>query len=421
MNRQFSIRKEGEYYHLTFHNYQGPAEGKRIAEWLELEAVDPPPEEAHEQAPGLNQYFLWQPMTFHPDLQALVSEEKLPKVVQLVKRMRATVVEGKELLPGLQSAPNPLRGGTGAATATVEHHSLTEEMEQLHERVWHKGPRAVAQALIIRAVPTLILVLFAILMYRHMGDHYSEMSLEDALRQANEPIATQSALGKFWNPDYSHYVRVPITSANFAGGSRVICEEGDVLHFEGVADIRAILKRASDYTGLPRVDALAHEGALEIHKLTAGGSALLSSGLLTRESRLPRSTAKPKRVSPGMTDGFQNYEMLDPEDEIGINALRGARISLEGVVKQEDTGLVLRFKNGAGVVLHPRQEGTPCDHLLRLFVDDPNTIQVDGVLSRVYLLVDREDPLHSRKSTRLIGDFAVYSASAQRYHAVDQR
>jgi hypothetical protein len=122
-----------------------------------------------------------------------------------------------------------------------------------------------------------------------------------------------------------------------------------------------------------------------------------------------------------MTDGFQNYEMLDPEDEIGINALRGARISLEGVVKQEDTGLVLRFKNGAGVVLHPRQEGTPCDHLLRLFVDDPNTIQVDGVLSRVYLLVDREDPLHSRKSTRLIGDFAVYSASAQRYHAVDQR
>ncbi|HKI83960.1 MAG TPA: hypothetical protein VKA63_06460 [Candidatus Krumholzibacteria bacterium] len=421
MNRQFSIRKEGEHYHLTFHNYQGPAEGKRIADWLGLEATDPPSEEAHEQAPGLNQYFLWQPMSFHPDLQALVEKEKLPKVAQLVKRMRATIMEGKELLPDLSSMPGTPAAKVGAAAPVPEHHSLTEEMEQLHERVWHRGPKAVVQALVIRAVPTLILVLAAILMYRHMGDHYTEMSLEDALRQANEPIVSQSALGKFWNPDYSHHIRVPITSANFTGGSRVICEEGDVLHFEGVADIRAILKRAADYTGLPRVDALAHEGVLEIHRLTAGGNALLSSGVLTRESRLPRSAEKPKRVSPGITDGFQNYEMLDPEDEIGLNALSGVRISLEGLVKKEDAGMTLRFKNGAGVVLHPRQEGTACDHLLHLFVDDPNTIQVDGVLSRVYLLVDREDPLHSRRSTRLVGDFAVYSASAQRYHAVDQR
>jgi hypothetical protein len=126
-------------------------------------------------------------------------------------------------------------------------------------------------------------------------------------------------------------------------------------------------------------------------------------------------------VSPGLAGGFQIYDQLDPTDEVGINALSGTKIKLEGVIKQEDAGLVLRFKNGAGVVLHPRQEGSPCDHLLRLFVDDPSTIEVDGVLSRVYLLVDREDPLRSRRDTRLVGDFAVYSASAQKYYAVDQR
>jgi hypothetical protein len=360
-------------------------------------------------------------MSFHPDLQALVGAEKLPKVTQLVQRLRLTILEGGELLPEIPGAPGKFGKRTTVAADAEIHHSLTEEMEHLHERAWHKGTKAMMQALIIRAVPTLILVLVAILLYHHLGDHYTEMSLEDALHRANEPIVSQSVLGKIWSPDYSHHVRVPITSANFAGGSRVICGDGDVLHFEGVADIRAILKRASDYTGLPRVDGLAHNGGVEIEKLTAGGNALLSSGVLTRETRLPRSAVKPKRVSPGLAGGFQIYDQLDPTDEVGINALSGTKIKLEGVIKQEDAGLVLRFKNGAGVVLHPRQEGSPCDHLLRLFVDDPSTIEVDGVLSRVYLLVDREDPLRSRRDTRLVGDFAVYSASAQKYYAVDQR
>ncbi len=421
MDRKLAIRRHDEHFHLIFHDFQGPYEGKQIGNYLGLEQVDPPSEEEHEQPPQLGKYFLWQAMSFHPDLHALVAEDRMPRVADLVQRMHIDVIEGKELLPEAAGSSSAWNDAATKAQELPEHLSMTEEMERLHERAWHRGPKAMISAFLIRAVPTAIIILLGIILYRHLGNHYTEMEMREALRQAAHSRTEQGALAKFWNPDYSHMVHVPLRSANFAGGERVICQTGDVLRFEGAHDIRAVLKKASEYSGLPQIYGEARDGVLHVHRLSAGGTILLKNVTIRREETLPKSLRKPKRVSPGKTDGFQEYDELDPEDQLGLDPLVGKRISLEGVVRQEGADRVLRFENNAGVVVVTQKPNTPCDRLLKLFVGDPSTLQVDGILRKIHPLVDREDPAHSRQNTKLVGEFLVYSVSAQHYHAVDRR
>ncbi len=421
MDRQLRIRRHNGHYHLIFHNFQGPHEGKQIGGYLGLELVDPPSEAQHEQPPGLGQYFLWQAMSFHPDLHALVAEDRMPRVADLVQRMHIHVIEGEELLPQADGNTTAWEEAGKRAQPVHEHISMTEEMEKLHERAWHRGPKAMVSAFLIRAVPVAVIILIGIILYRHLGNHYHTVEIREALRQAAQPRTEQSALEKFWKPDYSHMVHMQLRSANFAGGQRVICQNGDVLQFEGAHDIRAVLKKASEYSGLPQIYGEARDKAIYVQKLTAGNAILLKNVVLRRVESLPKCAPKPKRVSPGNTDGFQEFDELDPDDQLGLDAVAGKRISLEGTVRQEEQGRVLRFENGAGVVLVTTKKNTPCDRLLKLFIGDPSTLQVDGILQKVYPLVDRKDPAHSRKKTRLIGEFLVYSASAQHYHAVDRR
>ena len=201
----------------------------------------------------------------------------------------------------------------------------------------------------------------------------------------------------------------------------MICQDGDVLRFQGAHDIRAVLKRASEYPGLPQIYGETKEGAVYMDRLSAGKTVLLKNVVIRREASLPKCAPKPKRVSPGITGGFQKFDELDPQDQLGLNALAGKPISLEGVVKKEEQGRVLRFDNGAGVVLLPQKKNSPCDRLLALFVDDPSTLRVDGVLKKVYPLVDSKDPGHSRQKTRLVGELSIHSVSAQHYHVVDRR
>ncbi len=256
---------------------------------------------------------------------------------------------------------------------------------------------------------------------RHLGDPYTEMSMKDAWRQAKIPATQQSVIEKIWNPDKSHLIRVKLNSANYAGGSRVICASGDVLHFEGVPDIRSVLKRASAYTGLPEIRAVASDGKLQIRRMTAGKEILLSKGTLSRETVLPRTAPKPRRVEVGSDEGFWDYDDFDLDDKWALEEADGKRVSLEGVIIAQDSQRMLRFDNGAGVRLLMDRGSTPGDKLLALFEGDPGTIQVDGILSTVYPLENAEDPSRSRQATQLVGELTVFSVSAQNYHAVDRR
>lgn len=418
MDRQLTIRREGERYHLIFHNFQGPFEGRQIADFLELQEVDPPSEEDHEKAPGLNQFFLWDAMGFHPDLHSQVDEDKLPHVAELVKRMHLHVMEGEEYLP---EAAAPNAGLKGSQTDLPEHHSITEELEKLHESVWHKGPKEIAKAFVIRLVPLAIIIFLGMIVMRHIGDPYTEMSMKDAWHVAKTPVPEQGAFDMLWNPDKSHMVRVKLSSANYAGGNRVICADGDVLRFEGVHDIRGVLKQASGYSGLPEIDAEAQQGRLQIRKMTAGNTILLSQGTIVRDEILPRTAPKPSRAAVGSENGFWDYDAFDLDDKWSLEEAANRRVSLEGIVVKQDTVRVLRFGNGAGVKLNLDKEGTPSDKLLALFEGDPGTIQVDGILTTVYPLENDQDPARSRQASKLVGELTVYSVSAQNYHAVDRR
>jgi hypothetical protein len=215
-------------------------------------------------------------------------------------------------------------------------------------------------------------------------------------------------------------VKFKLSSANYAGGTRVICADGDVLRFNGVADIRGVLKRASEFTGLPEIHAVAENGQLQIRKMKAGNVILLSQGSIVREAVLPRTAKKPKRASVGSKNGYWDYDKFDLDDKWSLEEAEGKPISLEGVIITRDTDRILRFSNGAGVRLLMIREGTPSDKLLALFEGDPGTIQVDGILSTVYPLENAEDPAQSRQASKLVGELTVYSVSAQNYHAVDR-
>jgi hypothetical protein len=424
MDRQLTVRKEGEAYHLIFHNYQGPAEGHQIGEVLELEEVEAPPGEHPETVPGVNKFFLWQPMSFHPDLHALVEPDRLERVADLVHRLYIKVVEGAEYLPDVPAAQAPSPGVQAAATPSptpAEHISFTEEMEKRHESVWKRGPAAVTKALILRLVPLILLVLVAIIIHNHTGDHYRSVEMDEAFRQAGRTPVEQGFWGRLWKPDFSHQVRFPLRSAEFAEGSLVVTRDGEVLHFEGVDDVRGLLKRASRYSGLPELECVAEGGEVRIQRFKAGGDILLQHGSLVLLDRLPRSQDKPVRVPPGNENGFQEYSQIGLEDDSALLSAGSRRVSFEGVVEEGDSGLVLRFANGAGVRLETRGAQTPVDRLLDLFAGRPHTIVVDGVLSTVYPPVSRLDPAHSREGSGLIGELSAYSASAQKYHAVDRR
>lgn len=417
MERQLTLRREGENYHLVFHNFQGPFEGRQIGSFLELKEVEPPSEEEHEKAPELDQFFLWDAMSFHPDLHAMVAESKLPRLAELVKRLAIAVLEGEELLP---EAEGQVEATASGEEVLPEHHSITEEMEKLHESVWHKGKKEIFNAFLMRFVPIAILVFLAVIALRHLGDPYHEVSMQEAWHQAKSAPAEQGLLARIWNPDKSHMVRVKLNSANYAGGSRVICQDGDVLQFEGVPDIRGVLKRASNYSGLPEIDAVAQEGKLRIRKMRAGKDVLLTNTTLSRETVLPRCAPKPRRVAVGSPEGFWDYDSFDLDDKWSLEEADARRVSLEGAVVKQDTGRVLRFGNGAGVRLQLDKDGSPADKLLALFEGDPGTIQVDGVLTTVYPLENAEDPARSRTVSKLVGELTVYSASAQNFHAVDR-
>ena len=95
MHRELTIERRGELYHLRFHNYMGPWEGHQIEKLLDLEEVPAPPDgTSYEEVLDANQAYLWHAMDFDPDLHALVTEDRLPRVAQIVRDRQVEVLEG---------------------------------------------------------------------------------------------------------------------------------------------------------------------------------------------------------------------------------------------------------------------------------------------------------------------------------------
>ena len=92
---------------MVFRDFLGHYDGDAIGRRLGLDEVPSP-----EHGPPLNglargQFYLWQPMSRHPELHALMTRDGLQEVAKIVRDYHFDVTRGAELLPKV-AGPAPL-------------------------------------------------------------------------------------------------------------------------------------------------------------------------------------------------------------------------------------------------------------------------------------------------------------------------
>ncbi len=415
MQRELTIEAHGELYHLRFHNYMGPWEGHQIEKALDLEEVEPPPDgESYDSVLRPNQAFLWHEMDFDSDLHALVTADRLTRVAQVVRDRDVKVLEGADLLP--EPPGEPLH----VATSSEPYTSYVDTIEQRHQSVWERGPKAVAGAFALRAIPVLIVAVAIVVVARHTGDRYETVPLGQMFARAERPTVEQSWWSAVLDPDHSRLVRHEIRRVRYASGPYMILADGHFLCFEGADEVMPWLNEMRARSAPLIVDAVAADGELRVERVHCAGQVLARDLVLERVARLASSDEQPVRGPLAQEVGFRTFDRLDLGAEAGVDTLEGRSIALDGRIVLESGRHVLRTEGGTGVVLRTSQLG----HALREFVDAitgrPCPVTLDLVVREIYPWTRRgEGP--SRQEDRLLGVATIRSASAQNHHVVGRR
>lgn len=415
MERELTIERRGEHYHLRFHKYMGPWEGHQIEKVLDLEEVAPPPDgERYEEVLRPNQAYLWHEMSFDPELHALVTADRLENLAVFVRDRDVVVLEGSEFLP---PAPERAHVHYEAKDDTPEG-SYVAHLEKRHASVWEQGPRAVIGAVLLRVIPAALLVFVIVVAGRHYGDKYSDVSVDQMFARANRAVVQQSAMEQLITPDFSHLVRNEIRSITFAHGNRMLLGDGNLLAFEGAGDVMPWLTQASMSRAPIVIDATARDGEVRASKVVCGGQVLARDVVVQRVAKLPPGDSTPLRAASPQEGMYRIVATLPVQRDADalLEEYAGDRLSLTGVLRQEGERLVLRLPDGSGVVLTIKTTGPKMRAFLEVFVDDPAAVVVDVELDRVYPWLDARDPQRQRESTSLAGEAELHSASAQNYH-----
>jgi hypothetical protein len=407
VDRQLTIEPRGENFLLKFHDYEGPFEGHQITRELGVREVKPPADGTPDAlAPG--EGFLVHAMDYHPDLVAVVTRDSLEPLVRLIDRHNVTVCKGKEHLPALH----------------IEHpdENYIDYLEKLHVPVWHRGPKAVTGAILIRAIPALLVIGALVVASRHYGDHYRDVSVEELFAMTGQPRVEQSAIGNFFNPDHSHLVRIKVHSIRFMRDNRFIMADGNYLMVDGLDRIQPIFELAGMRSTAPTFDIDLQSGEALVQQLRLGDDVQARNVVLKRVAALGDSDAMPPRGGNGDNDGrFQEFSELPYDDTVTLENVLGQKVSLTGTIVQEGQDYMLRMANGAKLVLDVSQATEPMHTFLAAFNDGSTEVEVDVVVRRIYDWRDRQMPERSRGETKFVGEATLYSASAQNYHIVARR
>lgn len=417
MDRQLTIEPHGENFHLLFHNYMGPWEGHQIEKALDLEEVEPPEGgEDFASVLGPNQAYLWHEMSPDPDLHALITADRLPRLAALVRDREVQVLEGAELLP-----EPPPREETPAPEP--EGQSYIEYIDRRHQSVWHRGWKAVMSAALIRVVPAVLVALLLVVASRHIGDSYSEASLAEIWSRAERPIPEQSQLDYLISPDRSHLMRHRMTVIRFAEGDRMIVGGGHLVRWEGLDDVDPLVRTAASRRLPLVVEAQVGNGRVRVDRLQCGNDTMARNVQLIREDKFAPSDQAPSRKSSAGGESFQRLADIpwSTAESDQAEALEGRFVSVKGGVVREDDTLVLRDLEGVGIELDLRGGSQQLRHFIETMAPLASEMTVDVELVDVYPWLDPGDADHSRKTRKVIGRGAVCSASAESYHIVDRR
>jgi hypothetical protein len=406
MDRQLVIRPHGEHFHVAFHNYMGPFEGHQIGETLGLEEIDPPVEDLGPEPLQVGQYYLWHAMDRHPDLHALVSAEQLGDVARAIDEFHVRVLKGKRFLPE--------REARGAKAVAEPPPSYVEMIEEEHKPVWCRGPRAIIQAIVAGAIPTIVIVLTIMVLFRHFGDHRQEVGLDEVFRRANSPVPEQTAWQNFWNPDHSRELSVKLTAVAYIEGDQVILGDGHILQFAGLREARPVFEAARIAGVPPRLD-IDVRGRRPILRGIYVADRIMGQGVeLKRVARLPRTAEMPYRSSSASTSGFYMPTRLPLGDTPEMRAMVGQRLCLRGNLVEQSGELQLHCVGGETFHVELARSDVSMQTFLDLFADGQTDLRMDLVLDEVYLTRKQEE-------TGTIGMVRLLSVSAQNYHIVASR
>jgi hypothetical protein len=405
MDRQVVIRPHGELFHVVFHNYMGPHEGRQIGEWLDLEEIGSPEEDIGVGPLKRGQFYLWHAMDRHPDLHALIGGGRLEKMAQAVDHFHVRVLKGNRFLPEV-----PPEHPEAEATDT----SYIEYLEEEHKPLWCKGPRAILQAVFMGAVPTVILVLAFMILFRHFGDHREEVGLDEVFRRASLATVQQSTLARIWDPDHSHELRTRINAVRYIEGEMVVLADGNVLEFAGMGEARPVLEAARTAGVTPRIELEIEDHRAVISGILIGDRVFGKGVELTRVMRLPRTADVPDRTrSAGNAEWYQP-DRLPLGDTGAMRALVDKRICLRGILHDRDGVLELHCMDGEVFYVQPVQASSSMDQFFEFFADGDTELKVDLVLTEVFRTGKQEQ-------SGVIGSAELYSISAQNYHIVAAR
>jgi hypothetical protein len=405
MDRQVLIRPHGELFHVIFHNYMGPHEGRQIGEWLDLEEIDSPAEDIGVGPLKRGQFYLWQAMGRHPDLHALIGGGRLEKVAQGVDHFHIRVLKGNRFLPEV-----PHEHPAAAASDS----SYIEYLENEHKPVWCRGPRAILQAVFMGAVPTAILLLILVILLRHFGDHRQEVGLDEVFRRANLPEVQQSAIMRIWNPDHSLELQARINAVRYIDNEMIVLADGHVLEFSGLGAARPMLEAARSVGVTPRVELEIRNHRVIVSGIFVGDRVFGAGTELTHLVRLPQSSEAPDRTRQAGRGEWYQPDRLPLGDTSAMRELIGKRICVRGVLSEQDGILEVRCIEGEVFSLQSVRESKSMDQFLKFFADGNTELIVDLVLRDVFRTGKQEQ-------TGIIGSADLYSVSAQNYHIVASR
>ena len=405
MDRQVVIRPHGELFHVVFHNYMGPHEGRQIGEWLDLEEIESPEEDIGVGPLKRGQFYLWHAMDRHPDLHALIGGGRLEKMAQAVDHFHVRVLKGNRFLP--EVVPEH-------AAAEASDTSYIEYLEEEHKPIWCKGPRAILQAIFMGAVPTVVLVLIFVILFRHFGDHRQEVGLDEVFRRVSLADVQQSTFARIWNPDHSHELSTRINAVRYIEAEMVVLADGSVLEFAGLREARPVLEAARAVGVTPRIELDIRNHRAMITGIHVGDRVFGAGVELTRVMKLPRTADVPDRTrSAGNAEWYQP-DRLPLGDTGAMRALVDKRICVRGVLHDRNGSLELHCMDGEVFFVQPVRASRSMDQFFKFFADGDTELKVDLVLTEVFRTGKQEQ-------SGAIGNADLYSISAQNYHIVVAR
>lgn len=413
MHKQLEVTKEDDLYRVVCRDFMGRYEGESIGGRLGLTQVTAP--EPGEGTNGLKpgQYYMWQVMSRHPELHALIAADKLEELARLARDFHMRVTGGAELLPEVAPPPPKL----------TPHHreSAIEVIEERHQSVFQRGPKAIFNAFLMRAVPGIIALGLLFILTRHIGDHHQIVPLSTIFARAERPVAEQSFFASIVDPDHSDQVRFEIRGVKFLDGNRMIFHDGHFVAVSGVNDLRPLFDAARRQAVAPVLDARIEGNTVRIEHLRVGDEIFAAGGTLEKLARFGPSEEAPHRSIHPNPNVFQQLKELPAfDDKEAVEDLVGRRIAVVGPVVAENGKRVLRHDSGAGIVLRPVR-AQPVVELLDAFTGSGTEFQVDMVLEEVYPWSSRTDPSRARGTTKILGEAEVYSLSAQSFTQVARR